>query len=184
MDDQTPPPAGPQSSDALFSEVYDRLKAIAGRQRLRKAQNTLSTTEIVHELYLRMGPDDERRFAVPAQFFAYAARAMRHLLIDLARRRLQEKAGGEFQRVPLSDPAVGAVAVSPLQALELDAGLRALAEDDARAAQVVELHYFAGLPLVRIAELLDVTVRTIDRDWLYARSFLATHVGPDAGGLR
>ena len=75
----------------------------------------------------------------------------------------------------LSDPAVGALHVDPLLALELDAGLDALAREDARAAQVVELHYFAGLPLERVAELLGAIARTAHRDWRWARAFLADH---------
>jgi RNA polymerase sigma factor (TIGR02999 family) len=184
METSSPPPPEGQSSDQLFAEVYDRLKAIAGRQRGREAPQTLSTTEIVHELYLRMGTDEARRFGQPVQFFAYAARAMRHLMIDLARRRMQHKAGGDLARVTLTESVADNVVFSPLQAFDLDAGLRALEVDDPRAAKVVELHYFAGLSLVRIAELLEVTVRTIDRDWAYARSFLSAHVGPDPAGVR
>ena len=184
MDTPTPPPADGQCADQLFAEVYDRLKAIAGRQRGRHAPQTLSTTEIVHELYLRMGTDEARRFGHPVQFFAYAARAMRHLMLDLARRRMQHKAGGGQAKVTLTESVADSVVFSPLQALELDAGLRALEADDPRAAKVVELHYFAGLTLPRIAELMEVNVRTIDRDWQYARSFLSTHDGPDPAGLR
>ena len=184
MDTPPPPPSEGQSADQLFAEVYDRLKAIAGRQRGRQSPQTLSTTEIVHELYLRMGTGESRRFAQPVQFFAYAARAMRHLMIDLARRRMQHKAGGGAAKVTLTESVEDSVVFSPLQALELDAGLRALESDDPRAAKVVELHYFAGLTLPRIAELLEVNVRTIDRDWQYARSFLAAHVGPDPSGVR
>lgn len=162
-------------SDALFAEVYDRLKAMASRQRARSA-GTLSTTEIVHELYLRMGSDGEKRFSKPVQFFAYAARAMRHLLVDAARRRMQLRAGGELRRVSMTDPAIATAAFDPEQAIELDSALRRLEADDARSAQVVELHYFAGLSIPQIAELLELAWRTVDRDLLYARRFLAVHV--------
>jgi RNA polymerase sigma factor (TIGR02999 family) len=164
-------------AEALFVEVYDRLKAMASRQRVRGgAPATLGTTELVHELYLRMGPDRDKRFAEPAQFFAYAAQAMRHLMLDAARSRMQLKAGGDQVRVPMTDPRVGAVEIDPAQAVELDAALRALELEDARAARVVELHYFAGLSLERVAELLGVARRTIARDWRYARAFLEAHI--------
>jgi len=162
------------ASDALFAEVYDRLKAMAARQRARaNTPGSFATTELVHELYLRMGVGAERRFGDQAQFFAYAARAMRHILIDAARSTMLIKAGGNQLRMSLTDPAVGAVSVDPVQALQLDAALDALEHDDPRAARVVELHYFAGAELTRVAAILGVNVRTIERDWRYARAFLA-----------
>ena len=161
------------NADSIFSDVYRRLKAMASRQRLRGgAPKTLCTTELVHEAYLRMGEADFR-YQQPAQFFAYAARAMRHILTDAARRRIQPKRGGDQARVTMADPAVDAVHVDPQLALQLDAALVALERDDARAAQVVELHYFAGLDLQQVAETLGVARRTADRDWRYARAFLA-----------
>lgn len=163
-------------ADALFAEVYDRLKAMASRQRAR-APGTFGTTELVHELYLRMGGEGGKRFADPAQFFAYAAQAMRHLMIDAARSRMQLKAGGDQLRVSMTDPVVDAVQIDPAQAVELDAALCALEMDDARAARVVEFHFFAGLPLERVADLLGVARRTVARDWRYARAFLEAHAG-------
>ena len=164
-------------ASALFQDVYARLKAMAARQRRRgAAPASVCTTEVVHELYLRMCDERNLQFGHELEFFAYAARAMRHLLVDLARRRLRVKDGREFAHVGLSDPAVGAVAFEPGLALELDAGLNALAADAPRAAQVVELHYFAGLALPRVAEITGLSTRTVDRDWTYARAFLATHV--------
>jgi len=160
-------------ADALFQDVYARLKAMASRQRSRASGGTMCTTEIVHELYLRIGGEHDNSFAGRAQFFAYAARAMRHLLVDHARRRMQIGRGGRHIRAPMSDPAVGAVVIDPNQALELDTALNRLEKDDERAAKVLELHYFAGLPLDRIAELLGVGERTIDRDMSYALSFLS-----------
>ena len=88
----------PSSIDPIFVGLYGRLKAMASRQRLRRgAPKTLCTTELVHEAYLRMG-HSENTFEQDAQFFAYAARAMRHILADAARRRIQPKRGGEDQR--------------------------------------------------------------------------------------
>ena len=169
------PPA--QSADALFDAVYARLKAMAGRQLARgPAQTTLDTTALVHELYLRVSTNRELKFAHPAQFFAYAARAMRHLLGDRARDRLRQHAGGGWVRTTLSDDRQIAI-TSAEQALALDAALERLAQTDARAAQVVELRYFAGLSLQQVAETLGLTRRTIDRDWRFARAFLHDQLG-------
>jgi RNA polymerase sigma factor (TIGR02999 family) len=166
-------PVARGSSDPVFVDVYDRLKAMASRQRLRGgAPKTLCTTELVHEAYLRMSEADGR-FEKEAQFFAYAARAMRHILADAARRRIQPKRGGDQARLELSDPQVDAVNIDPQLALQLDDALTTLEREDPRAAQVVELHYFAGLDLQQVADSLGVGRRTIDRDWRYARAFLA-----------
>jgi RNA polymerase sigma factor (TIGR02999 family) len=170
--DSTPDAATP-NADALFGEVYERLKRMAHRELGRVGGGgTVNTTELVHDLYVRLNHGDELAFADPAQFFSYAARAMRHILVDRARQRLRLKSGGDQVRLSLTDPAVDAVGLGPQQALQLDAALDALARDDERAARVVELHYFGGLTLDRVAELLGVVRRTIDRDWRYARAFL------------
>jgi RNA polymerase sigma factor (TIGR02999 family) len=166
------------SADTLFTEVYDRLKAMAARQRAgTSAPAALATTELVHELYLRMGTGSEKRFDDPAQFFAYAARAMRHILIDAARSQMLLKAGGDLKRVSITDPVVAGYCVGPAQAVQLDVALNALEVDDARASKVFELHYFAGLGLEQVASILDINVRTVDRDWRYARAFLAARAG-------
>jgi RNA polymerase sigma factor (TIGR02999 family) len=160
------------STDALFVEVYDRLKAMASRRLAGQRRATLDTTELVHELYLRMGDRQNLQFREPAQFFAYAARAMRHLLINRARDRLRLRAGGQWKRVTLDDGNLRLAIETAEQALALDAALDALARTDARAAKVVELRYFAGLTLEQVAETLGLARRTIDRDWRFARSFL------------
>ena len=173
-------PRAPLPADQLFVEVYDRLKAMAGRQRARSDRHqTLCTTELVHEAYLRMEQAGGARFDDPMQFFSYAARAMRSILVDIARQRQQLKKGGGQQRIDLDDPAAGAVSVDPALALLLDAGLRALEAEDPRAARVVELHFFAGLGMDQVAGLLGVGTRTIDRDWRFARAFLAAFAGDD-----
>jgi RNA polymerase sigma factor (TIGR02999 family) len=160
-------------ADMIYMDLYDRLKAMASRQRLRGgAPKTLCTTELVHEAYLRMG-ESNFRYEQQSQFFAYAARAMRHILTDAARRRVQPKRGGDQTRLDLSDPAVDFAQVDPQLALQLDEALVALECDDTRAAQVLELHYFAGLDLQQVATTLGVARRTVDRDWRYARAFLA-----------
>jgi RNA polymerase sigma factor (TIGR02999 family) len=162
-----------QTADALFTEVYARLKAMASRQLAGNRRNaTLDTTELVHELYLRIGQRQELHFQEPAQFFSYAARAMRHLLINRARDRLRLRAGGQWNRVTLDDRNLKLAIDTAEQALALDAALDALERTDARAAKVVELRYFAGLGLEQVAEALGLARRTIDRDWRFARAFI------------
>ncbi|MBU6417993.1 MAG: sigma-70 family RNA polymerase sigma factor [Xanthomonadaceae bacterium] len=176
MVDVSQMPAG-SSADALFVEVYDRLKAMASRRLAGQRRNgTLDTTELVHELYLRMGDRPALQFQEPAQFFAYAARAMRHLLINRARDRLRLRAGGQWNRVTLDDRNAQLAIDTAEQALALDAALDTLEQTDARAASVVELRYFAGLSLEQVAETLGLARRTIDRDWRFARAFIKSHL--------
>lgn len=165
----------PTSGDALFADVYARLKAMASRQLAARGGATLHTTALVHELYLRVGR--ELRFEHPAQFFAYAAQAMRHLLNDRARNRLRLKAGGAWARVTLDGDDVQLALDSAEEALDVEDALVALEHTHARAARVVELRYFAGLSLEDTARTLGVARPTIDRDWRYARAFLHARLG-------
>ena len=158
--------------DDVFSDVYERLKGLASRQLARGARGTLDTTALVHELYLRLNTGRELAFAHPEQFFAYAARAMRHLLVDRARDRLRFKAGGDWIKVTLTgDHAIPAIE-SAEQALAIEEALERLERTDARAARVAELRWFAGLEPEQVAAVLKVTRRTADRDWRFARAFL------------
>lgn len=161
----------PDAADALFVEVYDRLKAMASRELARSDGATLNTTALVHELYVKVCAGQELHFDNPGQFFGYAAQAMRHILVDRARQRLRIKRGGGAVAVEL-DPDAAIADETAGHALELDEALKKLERDDPRAAQLVTLHYFGGLPLPRIAEILGVTERTLSRDWRFARAFL------------
>lgn len=169
--------AAGQPAETLFAEVYARLKAMAAHQLAQTPRGgTLETTALVHELYLRMCTHRELQFGHRAQFFAYAARAMRHLLADRARDRLRQRAGGDWQRITLTGSDHQFAIDSAEQALALDAALQRLDQTDARAAQVLELHYFAGLTAEQIAETLDVARSTVDRDGRFARAFLKAEV--------
>lgn len=157
----------------LFEQHYARLKALANRQLAYGARGTLDTTALVHELYLRVSRGRELAFEQPAQFFAYAARAMRHLLADRARDRLRFKAGGAWIKVTLTEDGGALAAIeSAEQALALEDALQQLERDDARAARIVELRWFAGLGADEIGTMLGLARRTVDRDWRYARAFL------------
>jgi RNA polymerase sigma factor (TIGR02999 family) len=165
-------PAAAPATDRLFVEVYQRLKAMASRQRRRAGGATLGTTAIVHELYVKICDEDGPTFAEPLQFFSYAARAMRTILIDSARRRLCRQRIGLDSGADAELAAERAADIDAEKALEIDAALRRLERDDVRAARLVELHYFAGLSLPEVAEVLGVTTRTLNRDWRFARAFL------------
>lgn len=165
------------NADALFAEVYQRLKAMASRQLAVREHGTLDTTALVHELYLRVSANPALAFEQPAQFFAYAARAMRHLLCDRARHRLRQCTGGTWSRVTLDGGELRLALDSAEETLALDAALRRLAHVDARAARTVELRYFAGLSLEQVATTLGLARSTIDRDWRFARAFLHDQLG-------
>lgn len=160
----------PVAVDALFAKVYTRLKAMASRQLAARDGATLHTTALVHELYLRVGRD--LQFEHPAQFFAYAAHAMRHLLNDRARNRLRLRAGGAWARITLDGDDLRLAIDSAEEALAVEEALVALEQNHARAARVVELRYFAGLSLEETAQSLGVARPTVDRDWRFARAFL------------
>ena len=161
------------ASAATIAELYERLRRLARRQRRQVgAAATLNTTALVHEVWLELGRERATPIA-PREYFAYAAQAMRHLLIDHARRRLRPKHGGDAVVGELDDnDALPEPALGPDQLLDLDAALARLEQEVPRAARVVMLHYFAGLNFDEIAELLDVSDRTVKRDWRFARAWL------------
>ena len=162
----------PLETDALFSQVYDRLKAMAGKRLSHGPRSTLDTTALVHDLYLRIGNNRELSFSHPNQFSTSAARAMRHLLADRARDRMRLRAGGDWMRTTLTGSDYRLALDSAEEALAVEEALQRLAETDARAAQVVELTWFAGLSQDQITETLGVARRTVARDWRFARAFL------------
>lgn len=158
--------------DALFSEVYQQLRRLAHRQRRAGDGATLNTTALVHELYLRVSSNSGLAFAQPAQFFAYAAHAIRHLLCDRARARMRRQKTGAWSIVVTDNDDERLAIASAEEAMALDAALTRLAQVDARAAQTVELRYFAGLSLEQVADTFGLARRTVDRDWRFARAFL------------
>lgn len=160
----------PVNADALFTAVYERLKGMASNQLARSSDATLNTTGLVHELYVKVSAARELEFSDPAQFFSYASQAMRHILVDHARQRLRDKRGAGVVKINIDD--VDIADMTATQVIGLDDALRNLESADPRAGQLVTLHYFAGLPLSKIAELLGVTERTLNRDWRFARAYL------------
>jgi RNA polymerase sigma factor (TIGR02999 family) len=158
--------------DRLFPLVYDELRRIAHRQLGReRADHTLGTTALVHEAYLKLVDQTRAQLTDRAHFFAVAARAMRRILVDYARRHRALKRGGAAGRVSLSDAAL--VASERADTLvALDEALTRLAELDDRLSQVVECRFFGGLTEEETAEALAVTARTVRRDWVKAKGWL------------
>ncbi len=163
------------ASEQLFDALYDELHRLARRVRQGRAGETLNTTALVHETYIKLvsaeGFDPESRL----HFFRTAARAMRQLLVDAARRKLAGKRGGDL--FPLTfDDAVHSGPMAADKLLSLDRALDRLAAVDTRAAQVVECRYFAGLTVEETANALGVAPRTVKRDWRVARALLTAEL--------
>jgi RNA polymerase sigma factor (TIGR02999 family) len=158
--------------DALIPLVYRELRRIAARARRReRAHDTLQTTALVHEAYLRLVDQRNVRWQNRAHFFAVAAQAMRRLLVDRARRRHAAKRGAGAEVVSLTE--IGDwPAVVRLDVLALDEALTRLAEFDPRQSRVVELLCFAGLTVDETAEVLKISERTVHREWAVAKTWL------------
>jgi RNA polymerase sigma factor (TIGR02999 family) len=156
----------------LFAILYEELHGIAERQ-LHQGGGALSlgTTTLLHEAYLNIADREGVSFAGRGQFLAYAARAMRGLMLDYARRRQAKKRGGEFH---ITSSGVDAAAndVRPDELEQLDGALNTLATVDPSLAQVVDLHFFGGFSLNEIASLRGVSERTVQRSWRKARLLL------------
>jgi len=160
-------------TERLYRQVYDELHAIAaGAMRRERAQHTLQSTALVHEAYLKLVDQTISGWQSRAHFFGAAARAMRQILVDHARRHAADKRGGDLQRVTLPDDLAVAEDMS-LDLLALDAALARLAAEDLRMSQVVEMRVFGGMLSREVAEVLGVSKRTVDEDWKVAKLFLA-----------
>lgn len=170
-----------QNLDSLVPLVYSELRRMAHGQLAREGNNaTLDTTSLVHEAYLKLvdGTGVARRGR--AYFFGAAARAMRQVLVEAARRRNSDKRGRGDRPLTLDE---GQLSVNGFAAeiLDLDAALGRLEQAHPRSARVVECRFFGGLDVDQTAELLEVAPRTVDRDWALARAWLHRELGADEG---
>ncbi len=157
----------------LFPVVYAELRYLAvACLRGQRSSHTLQPTALVHEAYLKLVDQNEAAWNDRAHFCAVAARAMRQVLIDHARGRSAAKRGGGWRRVTLEAATDGAGA-SPLDLLALDEALDQLGAVDERQARIVELRFFAGLTIDEVAEVLDLSPRTVDLDWKMAKAWLS-----------
>jgi RNA polymerase sigma factor (TIGR02999 family) len=166
----------PRAAEQLLPLVYEELRRLAAQRLVReKPGQTLQGTALVHEAYLRLvGGDSPARWDGRGHFFAAAAEAMRRILIDQARRKKSDKAGGHLRRVNLDDDLLKAPRddQDPDQLLALDDALRQLEIEDPLKARLVKLRYFAALPLPEAAAALGISLSTAKRHWVYARSWL------------
>lgn len=170
--------AGDRASlDRLFALVYDELRSRARWQLAQSSGSaTLSTTVLVHEAYLKLSAAARPAWEDRRHFFLVAARAMRQIIIDQARRRLAEKRGGKASRLELSEVDIPVEAEAE-QLLALEGAMERLETRSGRLAEVVNLRFYAGLSVEDTAQALAVSERTIKRDWRLARAFLHGEIG-------
>jgi RNA polymerase sigma factor (TIGR02999 family) len=172
----------PHAAEELLPLVYDELRRLAAAKLAQeKPGQTLEATALVHEAYLRLvDAEQAQHFSGRGHFFAACAEAMRRILVEQARRRQRVKHGGTYRRVDLDASCL--VSPAPEDDLEaLDEALGRLEAADLLAAQVVKLRFFAGLSMPQAAELLGIPLRTAERNWTYARTWLhrALAAGPE-----
>jgi len=176
------------AAEQLLPLVYDELRKLAVQKMAQeKSGQTLQATALVHEAWLRLvGGESPQKWDGRGHFFAAAAEAMRRILVEQARRKKRIKHGGEWRRDvggELNLIAAGEFNLVPDaedEVLSVHAALDRLATVDSQAAQVVKLHFFAGLPLEEVASVLEISARTAYRDWAFARAWLAKQLN-DSG---
>jgi RNA polymerase sigma factor (TIGR02999 family) len=161
----------------LTQVVYDELRRIARRyMRNERNGNTLQTTALVNEVYLRLVDVKNVDWQHRAQFFAISAQMMRRILVDAARARGSDKRGGGVEKLNIDEVPV----LTPQHTnsiVALDAALEDFAKAAPRQSRVVELRYFGGLSVEEIAEVMQLSTRSVDRDWQFARSWLMRELG-------
>jgi RNA polymerase sigma factor (TIGR02999 family) len=167
--------AAPENEDAvdrLLPLVYDELRGMAHAYLMRERRgHTLSTTGLVHEAYLKLVDATRTPVKSRAYFFGASARAMRQILVEHARHRMRQKRGGGQRPVTLEEQYLLADHFAA-DVLDLDEALHRLSDVEPRAARVVECRFFGGLTVQETAEVLDVSARTIKRDWIMAKAWL------------
>ena len=158
--------------DRVTELIYPDLRRVAGASMRREgAIATLQPTDLVHEIYLRLYRDQDKHWSNRAHFLAVAARAMRHFLVDRARRKA-------LARAALTEIVAGVEAPITVNLLDLDRALRGLQQLDERLSQIVELRYFAGLSIEETASVLRISAETVKRDWAIARAWLHQRIRP------
>jgi RNA polymerase sigma factor (TIGR02999 family) len=173
------PPVDPLAApghDDILALAYDELKTMARRARRGSAAQTLNTTALVNETYLRLRKYNNASHDIE-HLRALTARAMRHILVDHARALRAEKRPTAHVLVTLD--GLSQAPAQTFDLLDVDAALQRLFALSSRLCEVVELHVFAGFAMPEIAEILGLTERTVFRDWRRARAFLAQHLGTD-----
>lgn len=166
----------------LMPFVYEELRRIAARyMRRERPGQTIQTTALVHEAYLRLVKDRARDWRTRAHFVGVAANAMRQILVERARARGAAKRGGGEPRITIDEEAVAA-RPAPVDVEALDQALARLARLDARQARIVELRFFGGLNVDEAAEAMGVSPATVKRDWTLARAWLRRELDGEPHG--
>lgn len=164
--------------DRLFPLVYDELRASARRALARERDaHVIQATELVHEAFFKLAGGAPIALQGRAHFFAVASRAMRQVLVEQARKRLADKRGGGVDHVTLGD-SDAALDVVPEELVALDEALERLGQLEPRLRSVVEYRFFGGLSEREVAEVIGVTERTVQRDWVKARAWLYKELYP------
>jgi RNA polymerase sigma factor (TIGR02999 family) len=162
----------PKTAEELLPLVYEELRRLAANKMAQQTPGqTLQATALVHEAWLRLHANEPARWQSWQHFFAAAALAMRHVLIDRARRKLSARRGGDWQRVEL-DVVEASIPTEDERLLKIDAALDELARIAPEKAEVVKLRFFVGLAENETAELLHLSPRTVERYWSYAKAWL------------
>jgi RNA polymerase sigma factor (TIGR02999 family) len=159
----------PKAAEQLLVLVYDELRRLAA-SKLTPGQ-TLQPTALVHEAWLRLVGDQNRSFNDRTHFFRASAEAMRHILIDRARRKMSQRCGGEFQRVDFDDVDVAAPSADD-QLLAINEALEKFAREHPVQADLVKLRYFAGLTNEEVSEVMEISVSTVKNYWTFSRAWL------------
>lgn len=164
------------ASDQLLTLVYEELRKLAHKQLASEPSKSLQTTALVHETYLRLlGGPHEVKMENRRYFFGAAVQAMRRILVERARRRAGPRRGGGLRSIPL-ESWVAAVEPDPEDLLALDEALKELEAHEPRVSEIVLLRYFAGLSIDQTASALNISPRTVDREWAYGRAWLYDHI--------
>jgi RNA polymerase sigma factor (TIGR02999 family) len=175
--DELPPVVDRQALDDLFSLTYEELRRLASSVRRNDRNASLSPTALVNEAWLKLAASPTFRSASPLHFKRIAARAMRQVLVEAARRRHADKRGGSGDVCMVTfDEALGQVEATSHELLALDAALDHLAQANPRQATMIESRYFGGFDVAETAALLGVSEATILRDWRVAKAWLAEQI--------
>jgi len=160
------------AGDKLAEAVFAELRRIAGRvMSHERSDHTLQPTVIADEAFLNLIDQPERNWQNRAHFFAVAAQAMRRILVDYSRQKRAQKRGGSLERIDPAAVELGTYS-SPDDILAIDQALHRLSAIDPRQARIVELRYFAGLTEEETAQVLSISLRTVKREWAFARAWL------------
>lgn len=165
--------------DRILPYIYDELRRLAGSYlRKERADHTLQPTALVHEAYMKLIDQRQVKWQNRAHFFGIAAQVMRRILMDHARKHLANKRGGDAEVLPLEDEVLVVSHDRSAELLALDEALERLAAMDEAKARIVELRYFGGLSIEETAEVMGVSVPTVNRHWRMAKAWLFSELSP------